>query len=328
MADGNLRRFQLGNGFERSASTEHVKRVQDRGGLLMPGLFHNFQRVFDRVELLHETQKLHRRLDSHRTTDLQQFAIVSSPQFIVGQARGRRSDDMGRAQGNGLGHATFALVQGLAITFPCGVKPVRQINSRGNGQSMVIECVADVFDRPTLGDVLVQFVMPKFDRHISSLGRRLDLGDDRNGANCATVQAIKKNGHKKFSTKNLCSSNGSSSTRLVRAREQPLRQPATTVDLGTNLRPAELSAKPAVNIRQTRGVSTLSTPKRPGKVLIATRCSTPSANIHIQSRFHVLKLRYYQQSQATKNTISNLPCWPPERAGSLRRNSRMWHFVV
>ena len=35
-----------------------------------------------------------------------------------------------------------------------------------------------------------------------------------------------------------------------------------------------------VNIRRTRGTATLATPKRPGKVAIATWCSTGSANIY------------------------------------------------
>ena len=69
------------------------------------------QGVFDRVDVVDETQEFHGRLDPHRQADFQQLAVISGPQIVVGHSGRRPGDHVDRPHFDRLRHPPLAFVE-------------------------------------------------------------------------------------------------------------------------------------------------------------------------------------------------------------------------
>ena len=181
--------------FDRAAAAENVERIDhDRAGRMLRAL-DDFERRFDRVELLDEPEELHRRQCARRFADFQQFAITPRAQRHIRTPRRRSGDDMPRAKLRRLFEPPPAF---RLDPRPVGIRriePSAEINHRRHREPALIERAAQFRERAARRDMRVHIGKPQLDRAIARECRHLDLARDGRPANRARIQTIAEGRH-------------------------------------------------------------------------------------------------------------------------------------
>src|SRR5579871_960454 len=91
VTNGHLLGSQSGDRFRGSTATVDMEWVEHNRTIRIVRFLHDLQRIFDGVDIIDESQELHRRLHADLTSDFQQLPIIASSLIMIGNSRRRTS---------------------------------------------------------------------------------------------------------------------------------------------------------------------------------------------------------------------------------------------
>jgi hypothetical protein len=172
-----------------------VKWIDDSSGVGVLGADKNIDGVIDCVDIVNETEVFEGGADAKGFAELQQFGVVACSEISVSLSWWWAGNRELSTHGGGLVQPPFDFVKGLFVFRACRLKPAGEVDCGGDSEAVIVERSPNISERSASPQMLVEMIMPQFDRLVSSRRRRANLVQHRRGADGAGVQTVAKAWH-------------------------------------------------------------------------------------------------------------------------------------
>ena len=169
-----------------------MEGVEHDGGLRMLAANHDIDGIVNRVDVIDEPKVLKGGFDTKGGSQIQKFGVVLCAKFSISCTRRRPSDGKFSADGCGLFQSSADFIKRLVVLWTSGLEPTGQINGCGNDKSVIVEGHAQFAEGSAGLEMLIDMVVPKFDRIVAGFSRHLNLAEYGSGADSAGIQAVTK----------------------------------------------------------------------------------------------------------------------------------------